>query len=116
MPSPLTRREREVAALVARGQTDRQIAEALVITEGTVGVHLANIFTKLDLQLARPARRLGRRARATGNATRLEGTGPRGNRPIANVIDPARALPAHIYDVEIRRSSGAPLDGVAVPW
>lgn len=48
-PSPLTRREREVAALVARGLTDRQIAEALVITEGTVGVHLGNIFTKLDL-------------------------------------------------------------------
>jgi non-specific serine/threonine protein kinase len=47
--SPLTRREREVAALVAQGQTDRQIAEALVITEGTVGVHLSNIFTKLDL-------------------------------------------------------------------
>jgi predicted ATPase/DNA-binding NarL/FixJ family response regulator len=48
-PSPLTRREREVAALVARGLTDRQIAEALVIAEGTVGVHLTNIFTKLDL-------------------------------------------------------------------
>jgi non-specific serine/threonine protein kinase len=48
-PSPLTRREREVAALVARGLTDRQIAEALVIAEGTVGVHLGNIFTKLDL-------------------------------------------------------------------
>jgi DNA-binding CsgD family transcriptional regulator/tetratricopeptide (TPR) repeat protein len=47
--SPLTRREREVAALVARGQTDRQIAETLVITEGTVGVHLTNIFSKLDL-------------------------------------------------------------------
>jgi DNA-binding NarL/FixJ family response regulator len=47
--SPLTRRERDVAALVAQGLTDRQIAEALVITEGTVGVHLNNIFTKLDL-------------------------------------------------------------------
>jgi DNA-binding NarL/FixJ family response regulator len=48
-PNPLTRREREVAALVARGLTDRQVAEALVITEGTVGVHLTNIFSKLDL-------------------------------------------------------------------
>ena len=38
-----------MAALVARGRTDRQIAEELVITEGTVGVHLTNIFTKLDL-------------------------------------------------------------------
>ncbi len=49
VPSPLTRREREVAALVAQGLTDRQIAETLVIAEGTVGVHLGNIFTKLDL-------------------------------------------------------------------
>jgi non-specific serine/threonine protein kinase len=48
-PGSLTRREREVAALVAQGLTDRQIAETLVIAEGTVGVHLANIFTKLDL-------------------------------------------------------------------
>ncbi|HZO28356.1 MAG TPA: tetratricopeptide repeat protein [Chloroflexota bacterium] len=48
-PDPLTRREREVARLVAQGLTDRQIAEALVIAEGTVGVHLNNIFTKLDL-------------------------------------------------------------------
>ena len=48
-PSPLTRREQEVVRLVAQGRTDRQIAEALVITEGTVGVHLNNIFSKLDL-------------------------------------------------------------------
>jgi predicted ATPase/DNA-binding CsgD family transcriptional regulator len=46
-PDPLTRRERGVAVLVARGLTDRQIAEELVITEGTVGVHLDHIFTKL---------------------------------------------------------------------
>ena len=48
-PTVLTRREREVARLVAQGLTDRQIAEALVIAEGTVGVHLANIFGKLEL-------------------------------------------------------------------
>ena len=34
---------------MGQGLTDRQIAEALVIAEGTVGVHLNNIFTKLDL-------------------------------------------------------------------
>ena len=47
---PLTRREREVAALVARGLTDRQIAAELVITEGTVGVHLEHIFSKLGIR------------------------------------------------------------------
>ncbi len=34
---------------MARGLTDRQVAETLVITEGTVGVHLTNIFSKLEL-------------------------------------------------------------------
>jgi DNA-binding CsgD family transcriptional regulator len=44
---PLTRREREVAALIARGLTNRQIAAELVITEGTVGVHVEHILDKL---------------------------------------------------------------------
>ena len=47
---PLTRRETEVAALAARGLTDRQIAADLVITEGTVGVHLERIFGKLGIR------------------------------------------------------------------
>jgi DNA-binding NarL/FixJ family response regulator len=38
-----------VAALVADGLTDRQIAERLVITEGTAGVHVANILNKLGV-------------------------------------------------------------------
>lgn len=44
----LTAREREVAALVARGLTNRQIAEDLVISERTVAAHLEHILTKLD--------------------------------------------------------------------
>lgn len=43
----LTRREQEVAALVARGLTNRQIAQRLVIAEGTAERHLANIARKL---------------------------------------------------------------------
>jgi DNA-binding CsgD family transcriptional regulator/predicted negative regulator of RcsB-dependent stress response len=45
----LTPREVEVLRLVARGQTNRAIAEALDISEKTVARHLSNIFTKLDL-------------------------------------------------------------------
>jgi DNA-binding NarL/FixJ family response regulator len=44
---PLSPREREVAALIAQGMTDRQIAEQLVITEGTAGVHVSHILNKL---------------------------------------------------------------------
>ncbi len=44
---PLTAREREVAALVARGQTNREIATTLVISERTADAHLQNILNKL---------------------------------------------------------------------
>ena len=44
---PLTAREREVAVLIARGLTNRQIAEELVISPGTVERHIANICNKL---------------------------------------------------------------------
>ncbi|HEX5414751.1 MAG TPA: tetratricopeptide repeat protein [Chloroflexota bacterium] len=43
----LTPREREVVALLARGRTNRQIADALVITEGTARLHVAHILGKL---------------------------------------------------------------------
>lgn len=43
----LTRREREVAALIAEGFSNRQIAERLVITERTVGAHIEHILDKL---------------------------------------------------------------------
>jgi predicted ATPase/class 3 adenylate cyclase/DNA-binding CsgD family transcriptional regulator len=45
--SVLTRREQEVAVLIARGLTNRQIAEALVITEGTAANHVVHILNKL---------------------------------------------------------------------
>ena len=45
----LTRREREVADLVARGFTSRQIASKLVLSERTVDNHVANILKKLSL-------------------------------------------------------------------
>lgn len=48
MPGILTPREREVAALVAAGLTNRQIAEALVISEGTARIHVEHILDKLD--------------------------------------------------------------------
>jgi non-specific serine/threonine protein kinase len=43
----LTAREREVAALVAQGLTNRQIAAKLVVTERTAETHVQNILNKL---------------------------------------------------------------------
>lgn len=45
----LTIRELEVLRLVAEGQTDRKVAERLVISHRTVNRHLSNIFVKLEV-------------------------------------------------------------------
>jgi DNA-binding CsgD family transcriptional regulator len=46
---PLSPREREVLALVARGLTNAEIALALKVSDHTAKRHVANILTKLDL-------------------------------------------------------------------
>ncbi len=46
---PLTEREREVLRLVARGLSNKAIAEALAITERTARTHVSNILGKLGL-------------------------------------------------------------------
>jgi two-component system NarL family response regulator/two-component system nitrate/nitrite response regulator NarL len=59
----LTTREVEVAGLVALGMRNREIAERLAISEGTVKIHLHNIYEKLGIdgrsQLVRIAARHG---------------------------------------------------------
>ena len=46
----LSDREIEVVNLVARGDTNKEIADTLVIAENTVKVHLRNIYGKLSLR------------------------------------------------------------------
>jgi DNA-binding NarL/FixJ family response regulator len=45
----LTRREREILALVAEGHSNAQLARMLWVTEQTVKFHLSNIYRKLDV-------------------------------------------------------------------
>ena len=47
--SPLSQRQQEVALLVARGRTNRQIAADLVVSERTVESHVTNVLGKLGL-------------------------------------------------------------------
>ena len=49
-PSPLTQRQLEIAALIARGYTNQHIADALVLTPGTVANHVQHILDRLDLR------------------------------------------------------------------
>src|SRR5580700_1085862 len=50
--SVLTTREREVLGLMAEGRSNGAIASALVVSEGAVEKHVANIFAKLDLPVS----------------------------------------------------------------
>jgi DNA-binding CsgD family transcriptional regulator/tetratricopeptide (TPR) repeat protein len=49
-PFGLTSREREVLVRVAQGDTNRQIAETLFISESTAGVHVSNILGKMGVR------------------------------------------------------------------
>jgi LuxR family maltose regulon positive regulatory protein len=50
MEEELTQREKEVLRLIAAGLSNRDSAELLVVTEGTVKKHLNNIFGKLGVR------------------------------------------------------------------
>ena len=73
-PDGLTRREREVLALVADGRSNRQIGEALYISDRTVARHLTNIFHKIGVTSRTQAARYA--------IDRGMTAAPRGRRPL----------------------------------
>jgi DNA-binding NarL/FixJ family response regulator len=65
----LTRREREILALVAEGHSNRELARMLWVTEQTVKFHLSNIYRKLDVANRTEASRWAHRHGLVGPAT-----------------------------------------------
>jgi DNA-binding CsgD family transcriptional regulator len=49
-PQRLTETEGRIAALIARGQTNREVAAAMFVTENTVQTHVRHIFQKLSVR------------------------------------------------------------------
>lgn len=49
-PEPITPREREVLRLLAAGYSNREIARALLLAEGTVKNHVSSILTKMAVR------------------------------------------------------------------
>lgn len=47
LAEPLTHREEEILRLLARGQSNKEIAEGLHLTEGTVKNYISRIYAKL---------------------------------------------------------------------
>ncbi|MET8008152.1 ATP-binding protein [Nonomuraea glycinis] len=65
-PAPLTRRESEIARLVAQGMTNKEIAASLVIAQRTAEGHIEHILTKLGFNSrAQIAVWVGEQARAS---------------------------------------------------
>lgn len=50
LPDPLSDREREVAACLCEGFSNKAIAERLFLSENTVKTHLQRLFSKLDVK------------------------------------------------------------------
>lgn len=49
-PDPLTKREIEIVAMMAAGYSNREIAKACFVAEGTIKNHISNILSKLGVR------------------------------------------------------------------
>lgn len=95
--SALSPRERQILGLLAAGNTQRQIAESLVISPKTVGTHIQHVLSKLGVHS---------RAQAVAEAYRshlvfaepdhnlLAENPPRNGRPEAEALPPPAPVPS----------------------
>ena len=66
-PDELSPAEQEVSELIAGGQSNRQIADRLMLSDSTVRTHVQSIFAKLQLM---------ERVQAAADALRTQGNAP----------------------------------------
>ena len=92
-PSGLTARERDVARLVAQGLSNREVADALVVTERTTESHLSHVFGKLGLRSRTQLAVWAIEQRSPAGARCLPHRSPYSRRVLSRVFhdDPARA-------------------------
>src|SRR5689334_14377244 len=92
---PLSRREREVAALVAEGLTDKEIARRLVSSERTAESHVQQIRNKLGFDnRAQVASWFTRQSLASGVPAAGAATGPVA--PVPGPVGAVHHLPGHL--------------------
>ena len=73
--SRLSPREREVLALVSHGRTNREIADALFISEKTASVHVSHILDKLGVSSRVEAALMAARGELYDPSTAVPGSG-----------------------------------------
>jgi DNA-binding CsgD family transcriptional regulator len=98
-PGDLTPREREVLRLVARGQTNREVAHTLWISPHTVRTHLENVFEKLGVtsRAAAVARVSAVERHENGNALPRRDAARRAARNYAALTPGATLINKHVY-------------------
>jgi DNA-binding NarL/FixJ family response regulator len=84
-PRPLSHREKEIMALVARGYTNRQIAGRLFLAESTIKTHMSSALRKLDA-----------RSRAEASALVLDPEEGHGLAILSLLLSPAEGQPGSL--------------------
>jgi len=98
-PGDLTPRQREVLRLVAKGQTNREVAHTLWISPNTVRSHLENVFEKLGVtnRVAAVARVSGIGSDENGEPVVRRSPHERPDRDYAALVPGATLINKHAY-------------------
>ncbi len=106
----LSRREKQVAKLVAEGLTNREIAERLVVSERTAEYHVEQIRNKLGFH---SRREIGAWVRTSDEAARSASSGAKAAKPARH--PPTMYARSHDINIAFQVYGSGPFDLVLVP-